>query len=65
MTAIPIRHPEKTAKFEIAHKLGYRPSREDRERILFDWTSLTTSIKQGRDAYVAKARAVYSRRDRK
>ena len=53
MTAMPIRHPEKIAKFEIAHRLGYRPGREDRKEILLDWMSLTTSIKQGRDAYVA------------
>ena len=64
MRAMPIRHQEKVAKFEISRKLAYRSSREDRERIMLEWMSLKASIKQGRDAYVAKAKVVYCSKNR-
>jgi hypothetical protein len=64
MTAMPIRHAERTAKFAIALKLGYRPRHEDRERVLIEWRSLRTSIRTSRDAYVAQAKAICSSKER-
>jgi len=54
--AIESRHPEKTAKIEIALTLGYRPTVADREVVLREWESLKQEIRRDCLQYIEKAK---------
>jgi intein-encoded DNA endonuclease-like protein len=56
LRALPIRHPEKVAKREVALKLEYRSGIEDRRTIVLEWQSLKGKIKREVLDYVALAR---------
>ncbi|MDV3278580.1 MAG: LAGLIDADG family homing endonuclease [Nitrososphaerales archaeon] len=56
LKALPLRHPEKAAKVEIALRLGYRPTDLEREQVIGDWEVLKKQIRRDRDDYVEMAR---------
>jgi hypothetical protein len=53
---LPIRHPEKKAKAEIALRLGFRPDPEARNSLIEEWEALKASIKADCLRYVESAK---------
>ena len=56
LSCMPLRHPEKIAKKEIALRLGFRAKEDEREQILKEWNSLIQSILADCQEYVEKAK---------
>ncbi len=55
MQSLKSRHEEKIEKIQIARKLGYRPSEENRGKVISEWNSLKARIEEDRRAYLKKA----------
>lgn len=61
---LPLRHPEKMAKKNIALRLPMRPSRVVRARVLSEWDALRQEIETEVDNYVARAREAWETKSR-
>ena len=59
---MPIRHPEKITRAEIALRLGYRPSNHERRRVIEEWKELSKAIESEVAAYAVEASNNLSRR---
>jgi len=55
---LPLRHPEKVAKAEIALSLRFRSEPGERESIISKWESLKCQIERDVDDYIEKARRI-------
>jgi len=62
IAAMPVRHPEKVAKIEIALRFAHSTDDPQRTTAILDWRSLLKRIRQERDEYVEQARQAYERR---
>ena len=52
---LKLRHPEKTAKRNIALKLPFRPSKRQRSEVIEEWDALREEIERGVAYYIDKA----------
>jgi hypothetical protein len=62
MAAMPVRHPEKKAKIEIALKLARSTEPHQKAATMVEWKELLSRIRIERDRFVEQAREVYERR---
>jgi LAGLIDADG-like domain len=62
MAAMPVRHAEKVAKIEIALRIARLTDSQQRAAAMIEWKLLLSRIRNGRNQYIARARAVYERR---
>jgi len=59
---LPIRHPEKIAKAEIALRLGFRSEPESRNALRTEWEALKASIEADRFQYIERANDVLNQK---
>jgi len=62
IAAMPVRHPEKMTKVEIALRFARATNNEHSTAAMLDWKSLLKRIRDERDEYVERARKTYEGR---
>jgi intein/homing endonuclease len=64
LRALPVRHPEKTAKSKLILGVNYRASESEHSEFVKKWEKLSAQIASDRDAFVESARrAIESKRE--